>query len=55
VEFASIYLSLEFKDLITAWEEQLFFSVEDFKNGNNETVVSTVQQWIKEVPEVLHF
>lgn len=39
-EFNSIYLQLESKDLMNAWEESRFSVVDDFRNGIGEIVQS---------------
>ncbi|KAL4510751.1 hypothetical protein ABPG72_004905 [Tetrahymena utriculariae] len=54
-QFSSIYLQTECKDLISAWEEQRTYTVDDFKNDKNEKVVATMQFWISKIPEVLLF
>ncbi|EAS07365.3 ubiquitin carboxy-terminal hydrolase (macronuclear) [Tetrahymena thermophila SB210] len=54
-QFSSIYLQTECKDLISAWEEQRNYTVDDFKNDKNEKVIASMQFWISKIPEVLLF
>jgi len=55
VEFGPIQLNVAHKGLYSAWEDNIWLRLEDFRNGKGELVTAERQVWITKCPGVLIF
>ena len=53
-EFKQFILNPQFKDLYSAWEENLHSEIDDYKE-NDKIIPLVSETWIKELPKVLNF